>query len=69
MNPTYGHWFSLSGIPTYQSLEACDDLKRARAVDVSYAIRRRSLTSLGKGTNQIHGDTVIVAETGKKLPV
>ena len=23
----------------------------------------------GKGTNQIHGDTVIVAETGKMMPV
>src|SRR5262245_34076201 len=25
--------------------------------------------AIGKGTNQIHGDTVIVAETGKKIPV
>jgi hypothetical protein len=28
-----------------------------------------AVSSIGKGTNQIHGDTVIVAETGKKLPL
>jgi len=55
----------------YQPLEACDDLKcdpSGRSF-LRNRVGRRGLTPIGKGTNQIHGDTVIVAETGKKMPV
>jgi hypothetical protein len=56
---------------TYQPLEACDDLKcdpSSRSF-LRNRVGRRGLTPIGKGTNQIYGDTVNVAETGKKMPV
>jgi hypothetical protein len=59
----------LSGIATIQPLEAREALKFIQTVDVSYVSLGRSFTPIIRGTNEFHGDTAIVAETGMKLPV
>jgi hypothetical protein len=61
----------MSGIATTQPLKARDDLKfdPSGGSFLCDRVRRRGFTPISKRTNQIQGDTVIVAETGKKLPV
>jgi hypothetical protein len=55
----------------YPATESTDDLKfdPSGGSFLRDRVGGRGVTPLSKYSNQLHGDTAIVAETGEKLPV